>query len=105
MWDLEFIKLIFVYEWEPSTEDVLRASAINHHTFDIIGVGGQRNESIHTFDNVGAILFVEDEKKNAMRESKLIKIGRMWGKCTGMHKIMLLNNYLIFEFFLADRIL
>jgi len=88
------VELIFVHEWEPTTEDVLQARAmttgtestlfaINGKLFDVIDVGGQRNERrkwIHTFDDVDTVLFVaaldhyrlslvEEEKKNAMHES------------------------------------
>ena len=87
-------ELIFVLGWEPSTEDVIRARVmtagmknklftIDGHKLDIIDVGGQRNERrkwIHIFHNVDAVLFVasldhyrlvlvEQEQKNAMRES------------------------------------
>jgi len=88
------VELFFVHEWEPSTEDVLQARAmttgtnsaffaINGQIFDVIDVGGQRNERrkwIHAFDEVETVLFVaaldhyrlslvEEEKKNAMHES------------------------------------
>jgi len=85
---------IFSWNYQPTTEDILRCrlrtSGIVKEIFEteqctlhIYDVGGQRNERkkwIHSFDNVTALLFVagldhyatvlfEDEKVNAMIES------------------------------------
>eukprot|EP00484_Ammonia_sp_Unknown_P019325 CAMPEP_0197038034 /NCGR_PEP_ID=MMETSP1384-20130603/15085_1 /TAXON_ID=29189 /ORGANISM="Ammonia sp." /LENGTH=402 /DNA_ID=CAMNT_0042468427 /DNA_START=15 /DNA_END=1223 /DNA_ORIENTATION=- len=87
-------ELLYLEDYEPTREDALktrirtvsiisREFEIKDNWFQIVDVGGQRNERkkwISQFDNVTAVIFVaalnhynavlfEDEEKNAMHES------------------------------------
>ena len=87
-------ELIFADDFEPNTEDILKMRCrttapllstftMGDNQFQIVDLGGQRNERrkwIYFFESVSAVIFVaalndynkvlfEDENKNAMHES------------------------------------